>query len=147
MPRSFVIYLLALTFLLSGCWKEPGKFNWANAPGTERYETLMWRAVQEKEWPEVERHLAPAFVGVVPDGQKFDGAGWVGHWKDVQVSEFSMGELTVAPNGADMVVTYTLNLKGAQVPSGTLRVVSVWQQVKNGWILISQSQTPVKNSN
>jgi hypothetical protein len=105
----------------------------------------MWQAIQEKEWQQVQSHLAPTFVGVAPDGRNFDVLGWVGYWKELQVSSFSVGELTVTADGPDMVVTYTLNLSGTAAPPGTLRVVSVWQQVKRGWILISQSETPVKS--
>jgi hypothetical protein len=144
--KSPFVFTLFLCVTLAGCWSEPGKFNWKNAPGAEQYERLMWQAIQEKEWQQVQSHLAPVFVGVAPDGRNFDGSGWVGYWKALQVSDFSLGDLTVTPDGPDMVVTYVLNLNGTAVPSGGLRVVSVWQQVKRGWILISQSETPVKSS-
>lgn len=142
--RIFVIPLVALYIMLTGCWKEPGKFNWGNAPGAEQYERLMWQAIREKDWAEVEHHLAPTFVGVGAEGKQFDVPGWLGYWKGLQVSNFSIGELAVAANGPDMVVTYDLQLNGASAPASPLRVVSVWQQVKKGWILISQSEIPVK---
>ena len=141
------IFIFLFCLVLTGCWGEPGKFDWKNAPGAEQYERLMWQAIREKEWQDVQGHLAPAFVGVAADGRNFDGSGWVAYWKSVQLSDFSLGELAVTPNGADMVVTYSLNLNGSAVPPGPLRVVSVWQQVKRGWVLISQSETPVKSSN
>lgn len=144
--RFCTFCFLILAFLLSGCWKEPGKFNWGNAPGAEQYERLMWQAVREKEWSEVEHHLAPTFVGVGADGKQFDGPGWIGYCKQMQITDFSIGELTVAPNGADMVVTYDLHLNAAQLPANEFRAVSVWQQVKKGWILISHSETPVKST-
>lgn len=142
--RLLITCQFIVMLLLSGCWKEPGKFNWANAAGAEQYERLMWQAIREKQWAEVENHLAPTFVGVGGEGRQFDRPGWIGYYKGLQITDFSIGELTVAPNGADMVVTYDLHLHGAALPASEFRVISVWQQVKKGWILISQSQTPVK---
>lgn len=140
--------LLLILSLLTGCWKQPSKYNWGNAPGSEQYERLMWQAIKDKDWPEVERHLAPAFVGAGPDGHNYDRAAWLTLWKNTQLQDFSLGEITVQPDGADMVVTYEvrLNVQPTTPPlSGTpLRVVSVWQQLKKGWVLIAQSDTPVR---
>lgn len=145
MVRSLVISILLPTLILAGCWKEPGKFNWKNAPGAEEYERLMWEAIRQKEWNDMENHLAPAFVGVNANGQKFDRVGWVEYWKGTQVTDFSLGEFTTQPDGPDMVVTYELNLKGASsAPMSAVRVISVWQQVKNGWVLTAQSATTIK---
>ena len=148
MLRCFAISLLLLSLPLCGCWQEPGKYNWNNAPGAEQNERLMWQAVRDKAWNEVDHHLAPAFVGVNASGQKFDRTGWLEYWKSAQVTDFSLGELTVEPNGPDMVVTYELHLAGAasasSAPNFSVRVVSVWQQLKKGWVLTAQSLTPIK---
>ena len=96
---------------------------------------------------EVDHHLAPAFVGVNASGQKFDRTGWLEYWKSAAVTDLSLGELTVEPEGPDMVVTYELHLAGASAASASsssVRVVSVWQQLKKGWVLIAQSLTPIK---
>jgi ketosteroid isomerase-like protein len=146
------VRLLAISLficsLLTGCWKEPSKFNWGNAPGAEQHERLMWQAIREKNWSEVERHLAPVFVGVDTDGRSYDHAAWIEYWKAAQIRDLSLGEITVQPEGPDMVVTYELHLSGARssqpIPSSSLRVVSVWQQLKKGWVLIAQSSTPVR---
>lgn len=86
----------------------------------------------------MENHLAPTFVGVSANGQKFDGAGWVGYWKSHLPGDFTLGEFSVQPEGADMVVNYQMQFNGAGV-----QVLSVWQQLKHGWVLISQAMTPV----
>jgi Domain of unknown function (DUF4440) len=142
MTRWFAISTLLLA-LTVGCWKEPSKFNWKSAPGAEQHERLMWQAIREKSWDEVEHHLAPSFVGVSANGQKFDRAGWVEYCKGLQIADLSLGELTVEPNGPDMVVTYDLQLS-TTTPGNAFRVISVWQQLKGGWVLISQSATPIK---
>lgn len=147
--RVLAISLFFCLFL-TGCWKEPSKYNWSNAAGAEQHERLMWEAIRDKKWTEVESHLAPVFVGTDSDGRSYDHAAWIDYWKATQVRDFSLGDVTVQPGGADMVVTYELHLSeersGQPIPGSPLRVVSVWQHLKNGWVLIAQSSTPIKTS-
>jgi len=146
---QIALVLFSLIVLLIGCtaWKEPKNKTWDNAPGAEQHERSMWQAMRDKHWTEVEHRLAPMFVGVDPEGQKFDRAGWVEHWKNVQIRDLSLGELSVQPNGADMVITYELHLdaieSGHPFAAKGLRVISVWQELKKGWTLTAQSVTPV----
>lgn len=139
--------VLILGLVISGCtvWKQQKNPSWKGATGAEQYERLLWKAIQEKSWGEVEAHLAPAFVAVPPDGRRLDRAAWIEHWKAHPVREFSLGELSVQPNGADMVVVYELRLQseGAAAAAKGIRVVSVWQLLKKGWVLISQSSTTI----
>ena len=144
MPATLIVLQF---FILNGCFRGSSKPGWSTSSGAEEYERLMWQAIRDKDWMEVEHHLAPVFVGVNTNGQKFDHAGWVDYWKSLQVKDFSLGELTVEPEGADMVVIYDLQLSGASGSSifaGKIRVVSIWQQLKAGWVLISQAQTPIR---
>jgi ketosteroid isomerase-like protein len=146
----FRLSILLVILALTGCWKEPSKYNWSNAPGAEQHERLMWQAIRNQEWNEVEHHLTPSFVGISATGQQFDRAGWVEHLKAMQVRDFSVGEMTVQPNGPDMVIAYEAHVSGEQSaqPSANngVRVVSVWQQLKRGWVLILQAITPLKSS-
>jgi ketosteroid isomerase-like protein len=141
----FVVCLLAI-----GCAGEPKHPTWKNATGAEQHERLMWQAIQQKDWDNVERHLSATFVGVSSDGLMFDRAGWLQHWKSAPVGEFSLGELQVQPEGPDMKVTYILHLQGTatkdSAPVAGLRVVSVWQQVKAGWMLTTTSITPIQSN-
>jgi Domain of unknown function (DUF4440) len=145
MVRSSALSVWMLCLLLTGCWKEPAKFNWKNAPGAEQYERLMWQAIHDKEWNELEYHLAPDFVGVNATGQTLDRTAWVEYCKGLQGTGFSLGGLKVEPNGPDMVVTDTLHMSTTAF-SGDVQVVSVWQQVKRGWLLITQSLTPISTA-
>ncbi len=138
---------LTVWVLLAGCAGPPKHPNWNNATGAEQYERLMWKAVREKDWKNFEAHLAPTFVGVNSRGEVLDRAGWLAYWKSAAVVDYSLGDIAVQPEGADMVITYPLQI-GGQVKSSPdsgpgLRVVSVWQTVKSRWVLISTSVTPV----
>lgn len=142
--RVFISGLL-LCVVLTGCLKTPGGSKWTSATGAEQYERLMWQSIHDQKWDEVEHHLAPTFVGVCPNGQKFDRAGWVEYWKGRPAVDSSLGELSVQPNGADMVVSYQVHLSGAGSGSSGMQVVSVWQQLKRGWVLIAQTMTPISS--
>ena len=139
----FVSLAASLSFLVAGCAGEPKHPSWKTATGAEQHERLLWQAIQSKDWKNVESHLSPTFVGVASDGQMFDRAGWLQHWQSAPVGEFSLGEVQVQPEGPAMKVTYIFQLQG--VPSSGLRVVSVWQQLKSGWILSATSLTPIQS--
>jgi len=145
LPISIVLVALAS----SGCnlWNQPRSANWKNATGSEQLERLMWKAIYDKDWALVERHLAPVFVGAGPRGETLDRASWIEYWKQAQVQDFSMGEFSSQPDGTDMVSTYDLHLTGKETGQAALtrglRIVSVWQELKGGWVLTSQSATPI----
>jgi uncharacterized protein DUF4440 len=139
--------ILVLGLLLGGCAGPPRHATWNNATGGEQYERLMWKAIREKDWDNVERHLSPTFIGVNPEGQMLDRSGWIVYWKSAQPVEFSQGELVVQPEGADMKVSSIVQLQsGGQASAGSgLRVVSIWQPIKNRWALTAISLTPIQN--
>ena len=152
---SFVSFVVC--FLGAGCAGAPKHPTWSNVTGAEQYERLMWQAVQDKDWANFERHLSPTFVGVNGDGQSLDRPGWMDYWKSFDLKEFSLGDLSVFPDGPDMKVNYTLQASGAAgktaLPAGGLRVVSVWQETgdpcdpkkkfHSRWMVIVTSMTPV----
>jgi hypothetical protein len=154
----FAVFPLTLV-LLAGCAGEPRHPTWNTSTGAEQHERLMWQAMKGQQWKDVESHLAPTFVGVDADGKKYDRAGWLVYWKSASFGDYSLGEVTVDPAGTDMVVSYKLVLNSktsGESSSGnsggannigsnqSLRVVSVWQQVKKGWILTATSLTPIR---
>jgi len=134
---SFVYFVVSI---FPGCAGPPKHPTWKNATGGEAHERLMWQAAQQKDWANFEYHLAPSFVGVDWAGKSFDRAGWVERWKAAAIRDYSLGEVNVQPEGADMVVTYRATLPGSP---DEIRVVSVWQQVKSRWILTASSMTPI----
>jgi hypothetical protein len=148
-PLRWMVLLFVAAF--AGCsGGTPKHPTWTNATGAEQYERLMWQAIQDKRWTEVEHQLAPTFSGVNSSGQALDRAGWLELCKNLQLKDYSLGDLTVQPAGADMVVTYVVHFNAADsgrpAPANGLRVVSVWQEIKKGWVLIAQSQTPMAGS-
>ena len=145
-PLWSFVHFVVIVLGLSGCTiggesKHP---TWKNSTGAEQYERLMWQAIRDKEWNDVQYHLAPAFVGVNASGQALDRSAWLDYWKSVPIKDFSIAEVMVQPAGADMVVTYIFHAGGiTATPGAGLRVVSVWQQVKGGWVLTTTAMTPM----
>jgi hypothetical protein len=139
--------VLLLLGVFAGCGKASKQPPFQAATSAEQLERLTWQAVQDKNWTEFEHHIAPMFTGVNSAGQALDHAAWLEYWENEQLKDFSLGDVTTQPAGTDMVATYVLHFHGGDAghssPAGGVRVVSVWQEVKKGWILISQSQTPI----
>lgn len=139
--RLRTVILSVLCLILTGCFSPSAKSSWKNATGAEQHERLLWQSIHDRQWNEVENHVSATFVGVSANGQKFDRAGWVEYWKSHPPGEFTLGEFSVQPAGADMVVNYQMQFNGAGA-----QVLSVWQQLKHGWVLISQSMTPITSN-
>ena len=138
------VFLLSLA-LLAGCAGSPKHPTWKNATGSEQHERLMWQAMKSQQWKDVASHLAPMFVGGGADGRKYDREGWMAYWKAARPSDYSLGEVMVDPAGTNMVVSYVLVINQQPTASNQpLRVLSVWQQVKSGWIMTATSLTPVR---
>src|SRR5262249_8584680 len=61
---------------LAGCLKTPGKGPWSKATGAEEHERLMWQAIHDKKWNEVENHIAATFTATDTHGLlRLRGAG------------------------------------------------------------------------
>ncbi len=149
MPRTLrwmcLASLLACAFL-SGCWEKAKTTAWSNATGAESFERLMWDDIKAKNWNSVEQHLGAAFVLTTPEGI-YNRDRTMEYLKGgFDVEDYSMGDLNVWPAGNDMVVTYTITLRGTEngkpLPSTPVHMMTVWQQVKRGWIAVAHSSVP-----
>jgi hypothetical protein len=129
---------------LAGCtvWGEHKPTVWTDVTGGESLEKVFWRQVQAKNWIDLES---------IPTGT-FDRAAAIEHWKQLQLNDYSLGELQSQLNGNTYAVTYILNIRGVingkSVPTAPLRAMSVWQrQVREQWVMLAHSATPMTTSN
>lgn len=113
---------------------------WSDATGAEQFERLLWQEIKAKNWTEVERRLSPTFVEATSAGVR-DRAQTLERLKALGLADYSLGELEVRPSGGDMIVAYTIILRAASGGETTLRMMTVWQQVKGGWIAVAHSET------
>lgn len=144
MARYRCLGLLLALFSLTACtvWREHTVTKWADATGGEGLERSFWREVKDKNWRELEKHLAGNYTATTPHG-RLDRAQALQHFQQLQIKDFSLAETEEQLNSNTLVVTYSLTLQGSgpsdPLPAGPLRAMSVWQQQKSGWVVIAQS--------
>jgi uncharacterized protein DUF4440 len=139
-----VLFLLCTALAETGCWDQPKVNTWANATGAEQFERLLWQEIKAKNWNAVEPRLASTYVSQT-SGALRDRAQTMEHFKALDISDYSLGEVEVNPAGSDMVVTYTMNLRGSYqgqpLELKDTRMMTVWQQVKGGWVAIAHADS------
>jgi hypothetical protein len=137
----FTAALLSSSLTAQSIWKEPKNHTWKTATGAEQYERLLWRAVKDKDWLAVESHISSNFVYMDSTGKK-DKAQRVAELKSMEVNDLRVDDADVTAQGTDAIVTYTLSRKSASGDIPAVRIMSVWQQQKSGWVLVAMTETP-----
>lgn len=125
-----------------GPQKNPG---WKMATSSEHLTRLFWQDIQKKNWNDLEAHVAPTATVVGATGV-MQRQEFLAHVKQFEVTDFHVGEISSQSAGADLVVTYVINLKGTvngrPLPPGPVTMMSVWQEVSGKWLLIAHSTNP-----
>jgi hypothetical protein len=143
-PAIFVL-LIALLWLC-GCtmWREhPGSSNWKDATGGEGLERSFWKEVKDKKWNELERHMAGNFIAVSPERGRLDKAEALAHLQQFQLDDYTLGVFHTELNSDTFIVSYTVAMRGTMagqpLPSEPVRMMTVWQKQKAGWMAIAHS--------
>jgi hypothetical protein len=117
-------------------------FGQATAP--DGWERAFWGAVQKKDWSGIERHLSTNYVFSGPEGRR-DKGQMLAALRKLDITQFEITDFVMRPEGNNFVVSYTLKLQGTAegkpLPYPTLHVLSVWQVMKRGEVLIAQSES------
>jgi hypothetical protein len=143
--RHTPLLLVFALLLLEWCtlWREHAVNNWTDATGGEGLEVNFWKEVKAKNWSELERHMAGNYVATTQDGDRLDRAAVLEHLRQLQLDDYSMGDVQVEMNGNTLVVIYTVTLHGTiaqrPLPAEPIRMMSVWQQQKAGWMTIAHT--------
>ena len=137
------IVLSAIIILQLSCTvaAPPKTATWKNSTGAEGFQRLFWQAVKDKDWLQVESHIASNFVYLGASGSK-DKQQTLAYLRGLDLKDFSLGEVAVTDSGADAVVTYSLSMISSANPtnSAAVRHMAIWQQQKSGWVLIALSE-------
>jgi ketosteroid isomerase-like protein len=137
-----VVLIFAGTFQACTLWAEHPVKNWTDVTGGESLERNFWMEVKAKNWTELEKHVAGNFITASVAGTR-DKASALDRLKQLQVDDFSIGDIQVELNGESLVVTYSLTLKGSAggtpLSGDPRRMMSVWQKQKSGWVIIAHS--------
>ncbi len=144
--RPAIFFLLTLLLLLPGCtmWREhPGSSKWTDATGGEGLERSFWRQVKDKRWNELEHHLAGNYIVVSPEQGRLDKAAALAHLQQLQLDDYTLGDVQTELNSDTFVVSYTIAMRGTiggqPLPSEPVRMMTVWQKQKAGWMAIAHS--------
>src|SRR5215475_13019849 len=142
--RRLLSLVAGVAILFSvGCggWK-PRHSSWSNATGAEQFERLWWADIQAKKWDQVGSRMAATYVFINADGIK-DREQTLAHLKLLEIEELAIGDVDVRPNGNDLIITYTMTLRGtlggAPLILERTPMMTVWQQQKSGWVAIAHS--------
>jgi hypothetical protein len=144
--RLAIFLLLAAVLMLTACtvWREhPGSSKWTDATGGEGLERSFWKEVKAKRWSELEHHLASNYVAISPQSGRLDKAAALAQIQQLQLDDYTLGDVQGEMNSDTFVVTYTIAMRGTlggqPVPTEPLRMMTVWQKEKAGWMAIAHS--------
>jgi hypothetical protein len=145
MRKIWIASLLAAALAtagLSGCTfygeKKPPTIR--STTSAEQFERLFWSAVKAKNWQQIPGMLA-ANVTYYAGGRILSKDQVVPYLQGLNITDFTITNMAVKPNGVDMTLTYTLQLSSA-TGLQTFTVISSWQQVSQGLILIVHTEQP-----
>jgi Domain of unknown function (DUF4440) len=145
MPKKILLMLIVLSFA-SACtiYRDHPARTISEATGGEGLERVFWKNVQTANWVEVERALASNYTGVTQNGT-LDRDAAIQQYRTWRIKDFTIGDLKTEWNGTTIVVTFTMTLNGTAnaqpLPSTPQHMMTVWQQQKNGWVVIAHSVT------
>jgi Domain of unknown function (DUF4440) len=144
--RLAIFVLLSATLLQPACtlWREhPASSQWTDATGGESLVRSFWQEVKAKHWGELEHRIASNYVGVSLDGGRLDKAVTLSHLQQLQLDDYTLGDVQSEMNSDTFVVTYNITMRGTfagqQLPAEPMRMMTVWQKQKAGWMAIAHS--------
>jgi len=137
--------VLSLLLVVGGCsvWHEHEASKWSDTTGGESLERMFWKDVKAKNWTELSRHFAGNFTAYTPEEGRFDRATMQEHLQQLQLDDYSLGDMQTELSGTTFVVTYTITMRGTfagqPLPTAPIRMMSVWQEQKRNWVMIAHS--------
>ena len=94
-------------------WREhPGSSKWKDATGGEGLERSFWKEVKDKRWNELEHHLAGNYIAVSPEEGRLDKAAALAHLQQLQLDDYTLGDVQTEMNSDTFVVTYAIAMRG-----------------------------------
>jgi hypothetical protein len=152
MKSRLAVPLLLAVLLLSACtmWRQHPVHGWRDATGGAGLEQTFWKQVKDGKWNELRQHIASNYVAVTPEEGRFDREAFLAHLRRLHLEEYALGDIQTELNGETFVVTYAITMRGAfegqPLPSGPVRMMTVWQKQKAGWMAIAHTVIGLEKS-
>ena len=141
-----MLMLLSVLAFLPGCtlYGEHKVVNhWADATGGIGFERSFWEDVKGKNWNQLSGHIAGNYLAITPQGT-MDRTTALERLQRMDLKSYSLANVKAELNGNTFVVTYQLTLEGTiddkPISSDPMRMMTVWQQQKRGWVAIARSE-------
>jgi hypothetical protein len=116
--------------------------SFVDATGGEGFERAFWQDMRNKDWKDLQQHIASNFTYMGPTGT-LDRDAALAYVQQMDVKEFSITDLKTQLSGNTVVVTYAITLRGTSggqpLPEQSQHRMSVWHEHKSGWMLIAQT--------
>jgi ornithine carbamoyltransferase len=145
MQKIFCAVLALLATTACTIAPEKPKAGWSMATSGEQYERLLWDSVKTKNWSEIEAHLSGTVVTQTPDAIRNKQQS-MEHMRQLDLKDYSIGDIQTATAGADIIVSYTFlahgTLNGQPLPDKPMRMMTVWQQTKRGMTMAAHTTMP-----
>jgi len=91
----------------------------------------------------LEHHIASNYVAISPQGGRLDKAAALAQIQRLHLDDYTLGDVQGEMNSDTFVVTYTVAMHGTfggqPLPIEPLRMMTVWQKEKAGWMAIAHS--------
>jgi hypothetical protein len=146
MHKRFQLASISLALLLTlgatGCTLYPEKNppTLANTTSAEQHDRILWQMAQKQQWDKISPLFSATLVWNV-NGKSLNASQVVPYLQSLNLKDVVVRDASIQPNGANMTVTYTLQISSANGTTQDFSVFSVWQQIKGGgYILIAHSQ-------
>lgn len=145
MKHRLVVLMFFAILLLTGCtlWREHEVSNFKEATGGESLERSFWKEAKAKRWNTIEAHLASNYVLATPREGRMDRDAALAYFRQLQLDDFVLGDLQTELNTDTLIVTYGISMRGTfagqPLPADTVRMMTVWQRQKAGWMAIAHS--------
>src|ERR1700757_1110272 len=114
MYRFLMVGVLMATLPFSACtmYGEHPVKAFGEATGGVGFEQSFWRDIKDKDWRDLDRHIAANFVYVTPAG-RLERAAALEEIQKMRLLDYSLGNLETEMNGDTFIVTYTITLHGS----------------------------------
>ncbi len=131
--------------LLTGCTiGKNAKSGWSGATSGEQFVRLWWADIKAKRTAEMEKRMAATYLAVSPRGT-FDRAAALQMFGLMDIQDYALGDFVTQSDGADLVVAYRASytvVAGGKPVQVKARCLSVWQQTRDGWVVIAETVMP-----
>jgi hypothetical protein len=141
LKRGIAVVLVLVCTAACTMWKKPGS-GWSGATGGEQIEKLFWDDVKAKDFKSLERHVAETFAGTGPGGAQTRQT-FLSELQGYQLTSVSLADCATQLNGADLMITCIARREGSAPGLRAAATLSVWQQLKKGWVMVAHSESPL----